>query len=88
MDAFYHRFSELFQQLGLPGDPAAIRDFIARHSPLAAGIRIEDAPFWSPAQAAFLQEELLDNADWAEIVDQLSLALRNENPSASDTRSR
>jgi hypothetical protein len=77
MDASYHRFSELFQQLGLPHDPAAIRAFIQTHSPLAPDVRIEDAPFWSPAQAALLREKLLDDADWSEVTDQLSLALRN-----------
>lgn len=76
MDAFYHRFSELFRQLGLPADPAEIRIFIERHSPLAEHIRVEDAAFWSPAQATLLKEELLDDADWSEVVDQLSLALR------------
>lgn len=78
MDAFYHRFSELFQQLGLSRDPAEIRAFIERHAPLAPDIRLEEAVFWTAAQAALLREKLLDDADWSEVVDQLSLALRRE----------
>jgi hypothetical protein len=78
MDAFYHRFSELFQQLGLSRDPVEIRVFIERHSPLASNIRLEDAAFWTPAQATLLREKLLDDADWSEVVDQLSLALRRK----------
>lgn len=78
MDAFYHRFSELFQQLGLSRDPAEIRTFIERHAPLAPDIRLEDAVFWTPAQSALLREKLLDDADWSEVVDQLSLALRRK----------
>lgn len=82
MENNFHRFSELFVQLGLPGDHAHIRDFIRTHSPLAEGVRLEDAPFWAPAQATLLREELLRDADWAEVVDQLSLALRSSNTGA------
>ncbi|MCW5637448.1 MAG: DUF2789 family protein, partial [Rubrivivax sp.] len=32
--------------------------------------------FWSPAQARFLREEVAEDADWAELVDQLNLMLR------------
>lgn len=78
MDQPIHRFSELFAQLGLPANAQAIAQFIATHSPLAADIDLPDATFWTPAQAAFLKEEKLEDADWAELVDQLSLALRRE----------
>jgi thiol-disulfide isomerase/thioredoxin len=81
MDAFYHRFSELFAQLGLSREPADIRDFIKRHSPLPAERRLEDATFWSAAQAALLREKLMEDADWAEVVDQLNAALRLANAS-------
>jgi Protein of unknown function (DUF2789) len=39
-------------------------------------VRLEDAPFWSPAQARLLREELAEDADWSEVIDRLSLALR------------
>ena len=76
MDQPIHRFSDLFAQLGLPADEQAIRQFIASHGPLRADILLADAPFWTASQAAFLKEEKLEDADWAELVDQLDLALR------------
>ncbi len=76
MDKSAHRFTELFAQLGLPSDEPGIRAFIAAHSPLGADIMLADAPFWNAAQAAFLREEIVEDADWAEVVDQLNAALR------------
>ena len=76
MENTHHRFSELFAQLGLPSDPNHIAQFLALHAPLAGDVRLPDAPFWSPAQAAFLREALLQDSDWAELADQLSEALR------------
>jgi Protein of unknown function (DUF2789) len=75
MDATFHQFSELFAQLGLPSDEAGIRAFIAQHRPLPAGVALADAAFWTPAQAALLREQLREDADWAEVIDQLNLAL-------------
>lgn len=78
MESAIHRFSELFAQLGLPNDPGAIRQFLTEHTPLHSGISLPDAPFWSPAQASFLREALLQDSDWAELADQLSEALRGQ----------
>jgi hypothetical protein len=77
MSPHFHRFCELFQQLGLPSDEAGIAAFIQRHSPLDPETRLEEAAFWTPAQSALLREQLLNDADWAEVVDQLNLALRS-----------
>jgi hypothetical protein len=68
--------TDLFNQLGLPSDPHSIDSFLARHRPLAASTRLEEASFWTPGQSQFIQEQLASNADWAELIDQLSLALR------------
>ncbi|AKC88028.1 DUF2789 domain-containing protein [Pseudoxanthomonas suwonensis] len=76
MEPTVHPFSELFAQLGLPNDAAGIRGFIASHAPLPEDVRLEEAPFWSPAQAQLLREERIEDADWAIVVDQLNLALR------------
>ena len=76
MDSHTHDLNALFQQLGLPSEPAARQAFISRHSPLAETIKLADAPFWSPSQATFLREQLNKDADWAEVVDQLNLLLR------------
>jgi Protein of unknown function (DUF2789) len=69
-------FSDLFAQLGLPNDDLAIKHFIASHAPLHSDFRLPEAPFWSPTQAAFLREAILQDSDWVEMVDQLSVALR------------
>lgn len=71
-----HRFTDLFAQLGLPCEPGDIATFLAAHAPLADNIKLVDAPFWQPAQSAFLREALLQDSDWAGSVDQLSAALR------------
>jgi hypothetical protein len=76
MDQSFHRFSELFRQLGLPADNESIKSFLAEHSPLDTNIALESAPFWSEAQASLLREEILRDADWAEVIDQLNVALR------------
>lgn len=76
METPFHRFSELFKQLGLPTDDAGIAQFLHRHAPLAPHIPLAEASFWNPAQASLLREELQDDADWAEVVDQLNAALR------------
>jgi hypothetical protein len=47
---------------------------------LHGNIRIEDAIFWSPSQAALLRETIQDDADWCGVVDQLNLALRAIRP--------
>lgn len=71
----FHRFAELFAQLGLPNDDASIRAFVEESTPLAPHMRIEDSPRWTPAQAALLSESLRDDADWAVVVDRLNVAL-------------
>lgn len=76
MEKSFHRFSELFAQLGLRMDAAGIREFLEGHAPLPPDVLLADAPFWTPAQATLLREELLEDADWAEVVDQLNVALR------------
>lgn len=76
MESSIHTMANLFQQLGLPSEPAAIDAFIASHSPLAPALKLCEASFWSPTQAAFLNEQILGDADWAEVVDQLDALLR------------
>ncbi|QFU01861.1 hypothetical protein FIU83_09430 [Halomonas sp. THAF5a] len=71
-----HPFSELFEQLGLASDHAAIKRFIDRHAPLPEEIALPDAPCWNEGQAEFLREALDADADWAEVVDHLDASLR------------
>ena len=72
----YQRFTDLFKQLGLPCGETAIAAFLKQHRPLNDDILLEDAPFWTPWQSSFLKEQLANDAEWAVLVDQLSLALR------------
>ncbi len=72
MQAQLHSMSHLFAQLGLPADDAAIESFIASHRPLASGTALYRAPFWSAAQRAFLKEEIIEDADWAPVIDELN----------------
>jgi Protein of unknown function (DUF2789) len=76
MNKHMHHFSDLFAQLGLPNDEYAIQRFIASHARLSSDFLLAEAPFWTPAQAAFLREAILQDSDWVEMVDQLSVALR------------
>ncbi len=76
MYAQQHTMSSLFAQLGLPADEAALEDFIAAHRPLANGVPLYRAPFWSAAQRAFLKEEIIEDADWAAVIDELNGRLR------------
>lgn len=75
MEAPTHNLEGLFDQLGLDSSPAAIDGFIARHSPLDGDLKMIDAPFWTPQQAAFLKQQLREDADWAPVVDELNLRL-------------
>lgn len=75
MNANQHTMSHLFAQLGLPSEPAAIEGFIASHRPLEHGVALYRAPFWSPAQRAFLKEEIIEDADWAGVIDELNSRL-------------
>jgi len=75
MDAGLHTMDNLFAQLGLPDDPAAIDSFISSHRPLGRGIALYRAPFWSAAQRDFLKEEIIEDADWAGVIDELNVRL-------------
>jgi hypothetical protein len=71
-----HSLPSLFKQLGLDDDAAGIERFITTHSPLKPELQLADAFFWTDSQKAFLREEILVDADWAEVVDELNLMLR------------
>ncbi len=75
MEAPIHNMNNLFAQLGLPSDAESIARFIETHRPLPDGLCLSEAPFWSPAQAAFLREEMQEDADWAPIIDELNADL-------------
>ena len=76
MESPLHSLPALFKQLGLADDPVSIEQFVASHSPLKPELKLADAFFWTDSQKAFLREEILVDADWAEVVDELNLMLR------------
>jgi hypothetical protein len=76
MEEFPHNMHNLFLQLGEPNDEESIRRFIAEHRSLPGDVPLHLAPFWSDAQAQFLQEAVTSDADWAVVVDELSVSLR------------
>lgn len=78
MESSLHTLNNLFAQLGLANNDAEIDNFIKTHSHLASYISLADAPYWTPAQAAFLREEILKDADWAEVIDQLNARLHQK----------
>lgn len=76
METSVHTLANLFAQLGLPSSPTEIQNFFDRYRPLSNGTLLHEAAFWSRAQARFLREEILKDADWAEVVDTLNERLR------------
>ena len=78
MEFSFHDFTKLFAQLGLPNDPESIQSFLRENSPLASEVRLEDAKFWTASQAALLKDEIVDDADWAQVIDRLNVVLRNK----------
>jgi hypothetical protein len=75
METPLHPLSDLFRQLGLADDPASINRFIAAQRPLRPGVALADAPCWNASQSRLLRESLAADADWAEVVDALNVAL-------------
>jgi hypothetical protein len=76
METPFHSIVSLFDQLGLDSSDKGIDEFIAKHKPLQANIDLSKAEFWNDSQAAFLKQEIEEDADWAELVDQLDAMLR------------
>lgn len=69
-----HSMQALFEQLGLDSQPANIAQFIQEHS-LRDSMKLHEAGFWTPSQAQFLKENLSEDADWAEVIDELNALL-------------
>lgn len=76
MGTTQHLFSDLFAQLGLPNDDQSIAQFLIEHTTKEKDFRLPDLSFWSPSQAAFLKESLVQDSEWSGLADQLSSALR------------
>lgn len=71
----HYSIPNLFDQLGLPSNEEAISRFVSQHK-LPADQKLEDATFWTDAQASFLKQAINEDSDWIEVVDALNLELR------------
>ncbi len=76
VDTSDHSFRSLFVQLGLNSSNEAIAEFISSHK-LKGSERIDQADFWTPAQAEFFRESWLDDSDWVGVIEQLNTVLHN-----------
>ncbi len=76
MDTSEHTMAGLFAQLGLSNSETAIEAFV-KNNHLPTEIPLERAAFWSAGQAQFIREAISEDADWAELVDQLDAQLRH-----------
>ncbi|MCK4743847.1 MAG: DUF2789 domain-containing protein [Sulfuriflexus sp.] len=76
MEQPIHNLVSLFKQLGLDNTNETIEDFINRNRPVPSNLLLHEAEFWNASQASFLKEALEEDADWAEIVDELNVLLR------------
>jgi hypothetical protein len=78
MERSPHDMSSLFAQLGEASDELSIARFIKRHAPLDGDVQLHEAAFWTAAQAGFLREATLDDAEWVVIVDALNSELHTQ----------
>ncbi|MCI8209905.1 hypothetical protein AUC61_10190 [Pseudomonas sp. S25] len=65
----------LFEQLGLDSDQESIDAFVDEHGPLPDDVKVSEAEFWPPQKGKFLKELLLQDDNWAPIVDELNALL-------------
>jgi hypothetical protein len=49
---------------------------VVKHGSLHANVKIHQADFWNEAPSSFLQHMINEDADWAEVVDELDAKLR------------
>ncbi|MGB5444503.1 MAG: DUF2789 domain-containing protein [Psychromonas sp.] len=77
MEMQNHPLSALFDQLGLDSSESEIVRFINKNAPLTGDAKLHEADFWTTAQSEFLRQAKEEDADWAEIVDQLDAMLRS-----------
>ncbi|MBA6339847.1 DUF2789 domain-containing protein [Colwellia sp. MB02u-10] len=77
MDLSKHNMTSLFAQLGLKNSDEEIERFIASNRGIPVNQALADADFWSNGQAQFLQEAIVLDSDWSEVVDSLDALLRD-----------
>lgn len=83
MESGQHTMQALFAQLGLPDTAQDIQAFVRAHRPLPMTTRLYEAPFWTPSQAALIEQKLKDDGDWSVLIDTLNAELRHH-PDTAD----
>ena len=63
--------STLFDQLGLPSHAVAIKTFVHWRRPLDPKTPLQQASWWTPAQAEFLTQAIEEDSNWAGQIDEL-----------------
>ena len=76
MEPQTHTLASLFVQLGLDNEDSSIENFITRNRPVPGNVELHKADFWNNSQASFLKQMKDEDADWAGIIDQLDVMLR------------
>lgn len=85
MDTREIRMTNLFLQLGLPADEAAIAAFF-QHNQLPEQVPLAEAPIWNEGQRQFLREALQADSEWALVVDALNESLHEDAVKARTAR--
>lgn len=67
--------NSLFSQLGLGSSDEEIAEFFETHRGLNKSQHLHEAPYWNESQSAFLKDSILEDAAWAEVIDQLNAEL-------------
>lgn len=68
---------DLFVQLGLDSSESSIQKFIDKHKGMNDSGHIEEAPFWTESQAEFIRRAIVEDAEWAEVIDLLNVELHH-----------
>ena len=75
MSGNFFSMADLFKQLGLPSDSAAIEHFIRQHQGICRQHTLVAAPLWNDSQRDFLKEAVALDSDWAIVADELTSRL-------------
>ena len=63
--------NSLFSQLGLGSSDEEIAEFFETHRGLNKSQHLHEASYWNESQSAFLKNAIIEDAAWAEVIDQL-----------------
>ncbi|AFT78743.1 hypothetical protein AMBLS11_10830 [Alteromonas macleodii str. 'Black Sea 11'] len=67
--------NSLFSQLGLGSSDEEIAEFFETHRGLNKSQHLHEASYWNESQSAFLKNAIIEDAAWAEVIDQLNAEL-------------